>query len=127
MLNTSKTRYAVRMTSKQGKFLKDLTTGNWTTYQKVPSMSRSEAEEIYSRCLLKNDGSRYEVVDLDIQDGLEQIAESVRVKMWADCHYSEKPKDWLKSPDGEHFLRMMNHAINEAKQKALVQYIVSNS
>lgn len=127
MLSTSKSRYAVRMTTKQGKFLKDKSTGRWTTYSKVPEMSRAEADETYYRCLSNKDGFKYEVIDLDIQDGLDMIEGHVRNRMKADCHYYEKTTEWIKGPDGEHFMRMMNNAVNEAKQKALVQFIVDSA
>jgi hypothetical protein len=99
MITTTKTRFAVVMTSPQGGvYSKDMVSGHWTTGS-VRDMTRSEVDAVMAHEKSKGTCSTFEVVDLDVRDGLVAVIKAAREAVTERTKYHDIP--YAERRDGE--------------------------
>lgn len=121
-LNTTKTRYAVvgKVGNDQLRF--DIRNGQWTTAP-VPEIGLQQAKAIINS-LSSEDVNGASIIDLDIEDGLSSVAAKVREEMNDSISFDDKPINWVTSKEGHKHCSDVLNAIGDAKEAALMAFIV---
>lgn len=122
-LKTTKKRYAVVGQGTKGQLRFDLVSRQWVAGE-VPELSLVEALGIAEDQRIRGFGDA-QVIDLDIEDGLAEIAAKVREGMNDAVSFADKPVDWVIGQEGYQHCSNVLNAINEAKEAALMAFIVS--
>lgn len=126
-LTSTKTRYAVEMTTAEGRvYLKDRISGHWTTYP-VSDMSLKEAREVVAYEEAKGTTSSYRIVDRDLHDGCVEITKQVRRANCEAIGYDEKSREWKESDEAKIFRQNSLLKIQLAIKEAMMKYIVENA
>lgn len=92
-------RFGVRMTGRDGVFMKDMVSEHWTTYP-VRDMTRKEADDVVARELAKGSCNTYEIIDLDEADQVRQIRSAAAKAVRDLAGYHSIPWEIRQLDDG---------------------------